>query len=584
MKTEWDLRLLYSSDTDPQIEKDLAAYEAACSDFEKKYRNSAGYLSDDEELLSALTDYEKMADMPEGARPTAYFHYRTNIDSEDQKAESELNRLTERLTKANNRILFFELSLGQILPEKREEIMANKTLGHFHYFLKRLFLVAEHTLSEPEEKILSLKSLPAHLLWMNGQQKLLSRQTVRFRGKDIPLPEALNMVPELTLNSRRKLTDEVNRVLRGISYFAESEINAVYTDKKINDELRGFKRPYSATILHYQNEEESVINFVNTVTRRFDISHRFYDVKAKLLKIQSLEYADRSARVGKVNIKLSFDETVRMLDRIFSSLGGRYAPIFTEYLKNGQIDVFPRLGKRGGAYCSGNIALPTFVLLNHVDNISSFKTIAHEMGHAFHTELSKSQTPMYQSYTTSVAEVASTLFENIAFDHVFENLTNKEKMIVLHDRINDDISTIFRQIACFNFELELHERIRREGALSKEDMAALHNKHMKAYLGPLFNMKDKDGYFFVEWPHLRYFFYVYSYAYGSLISRAMYKKYQENKSYLKEIEKFLSAGGSKSPEEIFMEIGIDTSKPEFFEEGLKSIEQDIIKLEALIKR
>src|SRR5665648_305661 len=108
MKTEWDLTLLYSSENDPQIEKDVAAYEAACADFEKKYRDNNGYFADDKGLFAVLTDYEKLTGMPEGTRPTAYFDYRTNINSEDQKAESELNRLTERLTKANNRILFFE--------------------------------------------------------------------------------------------------------------------------------------------------------------------------------------------------------------------------------------------------------------------------------------------------------------------------------------------------------------------------------------------------------------------------------------------------------------------------------------------
>jgi oligoendopeptidase F len=79
------------------------------------------------------------------------------------------------------------------------------------------------------------------------------------------------------------------------------------------------------------------------------------------------------------------------------------------------------------------------------------------------------------------------------------------------------------------------------------------------------------------------FFYVYSYAYGQLISKALYKKYQADHSYIHEIKKFLSAGGSKSPEDIFKDIGIDTTKPEFFVEGLESIEEDIKRLKKLIK-
>jgi oligoendopeptidase F len=252
-------------------------------------------------------------------------------------------------------------------------------------------------------------------------------------------------------------------------------------------------------------------------------------------------------------------------------------------LKNGQIDVFPKKGKTGGAYCSSSTGLPTLVLLNHISSMNSVMTVAHEMGHAIHSELSKTQPEIYQGYSTAVAEVASTLFENFAFDEVFETLSDKEKIIALHDRINDDISTIFRQIACFNFELELHKEIRAKGFVPKEEMAKLMNKHISSYVGGVMKLKENDGYFFVNWGHIRRFFYVYSYAYGQIISKALYAEYKKDKNFISKIEEFLKSGGSKSPYEIFKSIGIDTSKPEFFEAGLKQIEEDIKMLEKLTK-
>jgi oligoendopeptidase F len=205
------------------------------------------------------------------------------------------------------------------------------------------------------------------------------------------------------------------------------------------------------------------------------------------------------------------------------------------------------------------------------------------MGHAIHAELSKAQPPIYRGHTISVAEVASTLFENFVFDEIFEKLSEKEKIVALHNKIEDDIQTIFRQIAVFNFENELHETIRDRGDMSKEDIAGLMNKHMKSYLGSAFKLQPDDGYFFVAWSHIRRFFYVYSYAYGQIVSRALYAKYKQNKNYLKKIEEFLKAGGSKSPEAIFRDIGIDTSDPKFFEAGLKNIETDIERLEKMLK-
>ena len=588
MSTEWNLKLLYVSAGDPALEKDIYTYEKACISFEKKYKNKIthgtedvnnSYFSNLNNLIEALKEYELFYNMPGASKAYAYFNYRKDINSADQEAESMLNKLSQRLTAAGNKLLFFEIALGKIPKDAQKKILASQDFKHFKYFLERLFLTATYNLTEAEEKILNLKSLPARAMWTQGQEKLLNSQIVKYKGKELPLPAAQNLFSELPTQERRKLDAEISNVLKNISHFAESEINAVYTDKKINDELRGFKNPYSATILQYQNDEKSIVNFVETVTKYFTISHRFYKLKAKLLKENKLEYADRAAKVGEIKVKLSFGDCLKILQSAFGKVNPAYVEILNKYIKQGQIDVFPKQGKRGGAYCSSNIGLPTFVMLNHVGNLKSLKTFAHEMGHAIHAEFSKSQPALYEGHTISVAEVASTLFENFAFEEVFEKLSDQEKVLALHDKINDTIGTIFRQIACFNFELELHTIIRKEGSISKENIAKLHNKHMKTYLGPLFDMKEDDGYFFVSWPHLRYSFYVYSYAYGELISRALYKNYKQDPAYIAKIENFLAAGGSKSPEKIFKDIGIDTSKPEFFVDGLKSIEEDIKKLE-----
>ena len=583
LNTRWNLGLLYSSKKDPRIEKDLQEIQLAVENFEKKYKNDKAYLSDENALFEALTEYEKMEGMPQGSKAIMYFHYLSDLDGSDQEVTAKLSMLQQLYAKISNKILFFGLSLGAISPEMQKKFLESDKLSHFNYWLKTLFDEAKYQLSEPEEKILNLKSLTSHSLWVDGQDRLLNAQTVNFKGKKIPVAEAHMKISDLAKTDRHALHKALMEAQKNISAFAESEINAVVLDKKIDDELRGFTEPYSATILGYENDEQAIINFVNTVTKHFPISHRFYALKAKLLKMPKLTYADRAAKIGKTTTKYDFEKSVDVVSRAFRAVDPEFESIFKKFVANGQIDVYSKKGKTGGAYCSSSVGLPTYVLLNHVDSVNSVMTLGHEMGHAINSELSKSQSPLYEGYTTSVAEVASTLFENFVFDEIFETLSEKEKVVALHDRIQDDIQTIFRQIACFNFETELHRTIRAKGSLSKEEIGKLLNKHMSAYLGPKFKMTDLDGYFFVSWSHLRRFFYVYSYGYGQLISKALYKKYKENNGYVYEIKKFLSAGGSKSPENIFKEIGIDTTKPEFFIAGLKSIEDDIKKLEKLVK-
>lgn len=583
-KTHWDFALFYKSDSDPQIEKDIQIAEKAHIRFEKKWRADTSYTKDVKKLYTALTEYETLAGLVESAKPYIYFYLKKDIDSADKKITAELARINERYTKFKNKVLFFSLELAKISKQTQKEILKSKELKHFHYFLELIWKSAKHNLTEAEEKILSLMSEPASGMWKRGVDTVLSGKTIELDSKEVPVSEALSKLFDFPKKKRKEIQAKINQAFLEVAPFAEYEINAIYTKKKIEDELRGFKKPYDETLLYYQNDEKTVHALVDAVTQNFKIAHKFYALKAKILNEGTLDYSARGVSIGKIDKQYPFETGCEILLNAFSKVDTKYADIFTTFITKGHIDAYPKVGKTGGAYCLSEIGVPTFVLHNYTDSYRSVNTLAHEMGHAFHSELSKSQTPFYQGYTMSVAETASTLFENFAFDEVFETLSDAEKIIALHDKINGSLSTIFRQIACFNFEKELHERVRSTGFVSKEDIAELMNKHMKAYLGPAFELTPEDGYFFVNWSHIRRFFYVYSYAYGELVSSALYEEYKKDKKFLIKIEQFLSAGGSKSPYQIFKDIGIDTTKPDFFLTGIKKIEKEIKTLEKLISK
>lgn len=582
MQTTWNLGLLYKGHNDPQIEKDMKAIEKAYGRFEKKYRGKTDYVKNEKKLLEALIDFEAIFSSIAVSKPLYYFHYHMDLHN-DSASRAESTKLMARLQANENKIVFFELSLAKITAPFQKKFLKSKKLSHYKYYLANVFRRAKHDLSEPEEKVLGLKSIPAYVHWLTATDKILNKQTVFYMGKSIPLAEASQKIHDLPIAERRELHTATMKVLEGVSEIAESEINAIVTDKKINDELRGYKEPYDATVMGYQNDSKSVMALVSAVTKNYSISHRFYNLKAKLLKIPNLEYSDRAVGIGTDIKEIKFDEAVVILKEVFGNTDQKYLKILESYLEKGQIDVYPRVGKADGAYCSGSVNMPTYVLLNYTNTMDQVMTFAHEMGHGIHTELSKIQRPFYQNYTFSTAEVASTFFEALVFDAVFEKLSKEEKIYALHNKINDDVQTIFRQIACFNFEIDLHKGIRAKGAMTKEEIGDLMNKHMSDYLGPITKMQKLDGNMFVSWKHIRSFFYVYSYAFGQLISKALYAKYKEDKTYIEKINKFLSAGGSDTPENIFKSIGIDVTKPDFWEKGLKTIEGDIEALEKLTK-
>lgn len=582
VKTEWDFRDLFSSPNDPKIEKETKAFEEACEEFEKKYKNETGYLANSRLLKKAMVDYEKLLMKTSTSKAAWYYSMILSVDNENHKVRSALSILENRLTQAKNRVIFFELQIGKIDQNTQKEFLSSPELTDYQYFLKKKFDTAKYYLGEAEEKILSLKSQPSYSMWVDASEKELSCRTVKWKGKELPLSKAVGMVTTLPMKERYKLREIINHKLKEFPALNEAEINAIVMNKKIDDELRGATKPYELTVVGYQNDLKTVEALVESVTKAFHISHRFYKLKAKLLKVKKLRIADTAVGIGKTDMKIPLGLTIDTVNDAFGEADLRFSQIFERLWKEGRVDAYPRKGKRGGAFCSSGYEVPTSIMLNHLDNFDSLMTLAHEAGHAIHAELSKSQGVLYQGHTISVAEVASTFFENLAFEKVFNRLSEKDKKIALFDRIQDDMSTIFRQIAFFNFENEMHLTIREKGSLTHEELAKLFSKHLRSYIGNAMDITDDDGYTYTYIPHIRSFFYVYSYAYGQLISKALYRKYTEDKGFIEKVIEFLKAGESKSPYQIFKDIGIDTSKPEFFREGLLQIEANLKRLENML--
>ena len=582
IQTTWDLKLFYKNPNDPQIEKDVVTLEQRYRSFARKYKYDDRYLKNSAALLKVMKDYEKLCSTPH--RPSYYFSYRSVLNAGDVDAIKKGHLISDRLTKAANEIYFFEIKLGKIDPTIQKKFLKDQTLKRYHYWLHTLFKESKHHLSEIEEKLMSLKSKTSYGMWVEGVERVASKQEVTFGGKTLPISEALGQLQELPKKSRDSAYKAIKQKYKEIADFAEAELNAVVADKKINDDLRGYKEPYDAKLQYYEISPSTLKNLRTVVDKNIDISKKFYKLKAKMLNVKHLEYQDRHATIGSIGKKFTFEESHKILSSTLHDINPLYEDILTTFVKEGRIDVYPKKGKSGGAFCSHGVGVPTMVMLNHTNDINSLFTLAHEMGHAIHSERSKQQSSIYEGYSTAVAETASTFFETILFHTIFEELSVRDQKIALHNKIQDDIATIFRQIAFFNFEYDLHMSIRQNGFIEKEKISELLVQHMRWYFGPAVKLTRDDGLMFTHIPHFRSMFYVFTYAYGELISKALYKLYKEDNAYIDNIDTFLSAGSSKSPHDIFADIGIDTSKSKVFEDGMEEIELNLKKLEQLVAK
>lgn len=579
---DWDLKnLFYKSETDPRIEKDVLTTEEAILKFAKKYRNG-NWTRNKETVTKALKDYLDLQILP-GSKPIYYFSYRQQLDAKDSVAERSINKLSDRLTKAGNGILFFPLMLAKLPKSLQKELLADKKTSLYHWFLKDLFDDAKYQLSEPEEKILNLKSLTSRGLWVNGTEKILSKKSIKWKGKNMPIHGALMQFEQLPHKERHQMWKAIKVVLEDISEVAENELTALVLDRKTDDELRGYNKPYSATARAYDSNEKTLETLVSVIEDRgYALSRRFFAIKKKIFK-RKLTYIDRNESVGH-EPKISFDTAVQVCRDTFYDFNPKYGKFFDEMLTRGQIDVWPKDGKGGGAFCSSGTNQPTMVFLNHNDSLESLRTLAHEMGHAIHSFCSKSQPPLYEGYSTLTAETASTFFESLALERLMSKVKESELASILNGKIGDRIGTMIMCIARFKFELEMHETIRRDGGMDRHEMSAALARHFADYTGKAIETLPEHGSIVFSKPHYRMNFYQYSYSFGEIGSSIMRAKCKADSTYAEKVDHFLSQGGSASVEDIFKSVGIDMSKAETFHQGLDLLEADIDRFEKLARK
>lgn len=589
IKTEWQLEKLfgYSGIDDQQIVKDVKKGINEVTNFARKWSNRDDWLSNPSILKQALDEYEK----PSSANRALYYLFlKGDLDLSNTEIQGLESRLENELSKAVEKSFFFTLKLGKIDEKIQAKFLGSKALEKYHFFLSELFESAKHHLSDSEERILSRTSEPRSDLWSKSLSKTLGTAKVLHQGKQLTLSEAHSVVAASTDHvERRDLHGLLMNYYESVDLLSEPVMNVIAKNRQISDELRGYKKSYEATVKGYGNTTKELEALVKSVTDNNDISHQYYRLTRDILGLDHLEYADRSAPIGKVKQKFNFNQSYQLLANIIGEFDSEMGVKFQNYFKEGRVDVYPKVGKRGGAYQAGteDKKLGNYILLNDTGSFDNFMTMAHEFGHAFHSEYSTTnQSPIYRGYSTAVAETASTFFEQVAFYSILPTLSESDQMIALHGKLTNAIATIFRQIAFVNYEIEFHAEVRKSGYVSHRDLAAMMNKNVSNYLGKTVRLQDNDGAFYATLAstHLYRPFYVYSYAYGELISMALYKQYKNDPEKGREaVKKFISLGSSMKPRDIFAAAGIKVG-PALWQTGLDQLRDDLQHLKQLHKK
>ncbi len=588
----WDLSKFYSDDDDPGIEEDRKAVERKSYSFINKWENRKDYLKEPAVLRKALDEYEEWRrNYGTDGNAGYYFWLRTQVDRNDPELKAKFNKIEEFSRRLENDIQFFHLRIAKIPKASQPVFLKYKGLGKYRHFLERIFVEAEYMLSEKEEKILNLKAKTSYGNWVRMTSDFLAKEEAGVLLEDGSKGvKTLSEIASLTSSNNRKVRDVAAKAFNAImdkhADVAEVELNSILGNKKVDDELRRVSRPDLLRHISDDIESDVVDSLIKSVSGRFHIPAQFYALKARLLGVKKLRYHERNVEVWDIAGKYSYEKSVRLVHKVFQRLDSSFTDILTGFSENGQFDVYPRKGKGSGAFCvHHNMSQPTYIFLNHTDKLRDVLTLAHELGHGINNELMrKKQNALNFGTPTSTAEVASTFMEDFVLQEILKGAGDEQRLAIMVMKLNDDISTVFRQVACYTFEQELHSAFRQKGYLSKEEIGKIFRKHMSAYMGDSVEQSKGSENWWVYWSHIRYFFYVYSYASGLLISKSLQYSVKKDPGFINNVKEFLSAGLSDSPKNIFRKLGIDITNITFWDKGLNEMESLLEETAALARK
>lgn len=589
---QWNLKELFDNDNDPGIEAEKQRVEEKSCHFINRWKDRTDYLEEPAILKQALDEYESWERECGTDGDWGYYVWlRTQQDQNDPALKAASGRLENFSRKIRNNIQFFTLRIAKIPPEKQEEFLRTRGLLEYRHFLCRIFAEAKYMLSESEEKILNMKSSTSYSNWVKLTSGFLAKEDCSVLLEDGSkgvknISEMLSLLDSKNRKVRDSSAKALNIIFSKYAEIAEAELNSVLENRQTDDELRGIPRPDLSRHISDDIESDIVDSLIDTVSSRFSIAHRFYEMKAKLLGRKRLKYHERNAEYGDIMRRYPYNTSLRLIDRVFKHLDPEFSEILSMFIKKGRFDVYPRKGKGSGAFCAHHlISQPTYIMLNHTDKLNDVLTLAHELGHGINNELvRKKQNALHFGTSTATAEVASTFMEDFVLQEILHRADDELRLAILVKKINDDVSTIFRQVACYRFEKELHHDFRAKGYLSKEEIGSLFRKHMASYMGPFVEHTAGSENWWVYWSHIRYFFYVYSYAGGLLISKALQHSVKENPFFISKVKEFLSAGLSDSPRNIFRKLGIDIGNAVFWHKGLDEVEHLLDETIALARK
>src|ERR671924_511300 len=590
----WDLSDLVKDPSSDEFSRFLRSIEEQLVQFEASRELLRPDISP-EEFESLIHMVESISEKVAIASGHAYLCY--YADTSSNEASALVTKMEKLASEISNRMLFFDLWFKKQIDHENANRLINAIPKVYQEYLRHKRLVAKFSLSEPEEKIINTLEVTGIGALVKIYDKMTSgfEFTVKLRhGRKIIEKKFDNKEKLVSLvrspdgNTREAAYRSLLQVYKknsGVLGEIYQNIVIQWRDEAIS--MRGYTSPISVRNIANNLDDATVEALLAACRNNVSLFHDYFVEKAKMLGMKKLHryhlYAPISSKPSD-NKKFTYGKAVETVLDSFENFDPQFCRLAERVFVEHHVDSEIRKAKRGGAFCYAVTPKRTpYVLLNFDGLSRDVSTLAHEFGHAIHSMLASYMPLMVFHAPLPLAETASVFAEMLLNEKLAEKMSKKEHRILLAEQIDNLYATIIRQAYFTLFEINAHEAIGKNNA-TIDAVAKIYIDNLKEQFGTAVTISPD---FEWEWTYIPHFyhtpFYTYAYSFGNLLVLSLYRQYklEGRSSFVPKYFKILSAGGSRKPEELLMEAGIDISREEFWQQGFDYVQEMIQQLKAL---
>ena len=561
------------SEVNTFAEKELTSAEGAKEKAEK-------YLRYDETLTKLIS------------KVLSYASLTMAVDARNEVAKENYARIAMSLSELTKAEVLFTRFIAAI--ENLEEVIdSSDDLKEHEFMLKEIRKNARYLLSNEEEMLISKMSNTGSKAWTNLQNILTSTLLVDVEldgeKKKLPLPAVRNLAYDKDPDVRKKAFEAELSAYEKVEESSAAALNGIKGEVLTVSELRGFSHPLEETLLQSRMEKETLDAMFTAIKESLPMFRKYLKRKAELLGHEKgLPFYDLFAPMGESQLHFTYEEAMGYIVKNFNTFSTRLGDYARNAYEKNWMDVEPRDGKRGGAFCSNLHAIgESRVMANFDGSFSNMTTLAHELGHGYHGFNLKDESILNSSYPMPIAETASIFCETIVVNAALKEMDDREAVTILEQSISDATQVIVDIYSRYLFETKLFET-RKDHPLSVKELKSYMVEAQKEAYGEGLDEDVLHPYMWLNKTH--YYsagrnFYNFPYAFGLLFSKGLYAVYlKRGEEFVPEYDELLSVTGKKDIIEVAEMMNIDVTKPDFFRDSLKIVEKDIEKFLSLTEK